>query len=85
MARSHLFTGPWNNGKHQVICVDAAMIKNWLNITFLPEYQRKRTPSLVLNRYMDELEFDLEFIEVEKKKYRELVVFDATSQTFYNN
>jgi hypothetical protein len=43
------------------------MIKNWSNITFLPEYQQKRTPSLVLNRYMDKLEFDLEFIIVEGK------------------
>ena len=60
------------------------MIKNWSNITFLPEYQQKRTPSLVPNRYMDELEFHLEFIIVEKK-YGELIVFDATSQTFYNN
>ena len=67
MARSRLCTGPWSNGKHQVICVDAAMIKNWSNITFLPEYQQKRTPSLVLNRYMDRLEFDLEFIIVERK------------------
>jgi len=60
------------------------MMKNWSNITFLPEYQQKRTPSLVLNRYMDELEFHPEFIIVEKK-YRELIVFDATSQTFYND
>ena len=67
MARSHLCTGPWNNGKHQVICVDAAMIKNWSNITFLLEYQQKRTPSLVLDRYMDELELELEFIIVERK------------------
>jgi hypothetical protein len=67
MARSHLCTGPWNNGKHQVICVDAAMIKNWSNITFLLGYQQKRTPNLVLDRYMDELEFDLEFIIVERK------------------
>jgi hypothetical protein len=43
------------------------MIKNWSNITFLPEYQQKRTPSLVLNRYVDELEFDLEFIIVREK------------------
>ena len=43
------------------------MIKNWSNITFLLEYQQKRTPSLVLDRYMDELEFDLEFIIVERK------------------
>lgn len=43
------------------------MIKNWSNIIFLPEYQQKRTPSLVLNRYMDDPEFDLEFIIVERK------------------